>query len=45
MKLKCLARPSEQRKVKKLLLQLSKVQPVSAKPAPIMYGQKALKSA
>ena len=38
-------RPNEQRKVDKLLLKLVKVQPVQAKPAPIMFGTSALKSA
>jgi|HubBroStandDraft_4_1064222.scaffolds.fasta_scaffold1008564_1 hypothetical protein len=33
--------PHEQRKIDKLLIALSKKQPVSAKPAPIAYGQSA----
>lgn len=40
-----LPRPCEQRKVDKLLLKLVKVKPISAKPAPIMFGQSALKTA
>ena len=31
--------PHEQRKIDKLLIALAKKQPVSAKPAPIAYGQ------
>jgi hypothetical protein len=45
MKVLSSPRPNEQRKVENLLLKLAKVQPISAKPAPIMYGQRALKSA
>lgn len=45
MKPTSLPRPSEQRKVDKLLLKLVKVQPISAKPAPIMHGQSALRTA
>jgi hypothetical protein len=45
MKVISLPRPCEQRKVDKLLLKLIKLQAVSAKPAPIMFGQSALKTA
>jgi hypothetical protein len=39
-------RPNEQRKIEKLLLQLAKVQPISAKAAPIANGVRGiLKSA
>jgi len=33
--------PHEQRKIDALLIALAKKQPVSAKPAPIAYGQSA----
>jgi hypothetical protein len=33
--------PHEQRKVERLLIALSKKQPVSSKPAPIAYGKSA----
>lgn len=33
--------PHEQRKIEQLLVVLAKKQPVSAKPAPIAYGQAA----
>jgi hypothetical protein len=33
--------PHEQRKIEQLLSVLAKKQPVSAKPAPIAYGQSA----
>jgi hypothetical protein len=33
--------PREQRKIEQLLIVLAKKQPVSAKPAPIAYGQSA----
>jgi hypothetical protein len=39
------ARPNEQRKVEKLLAKLAKVQPISAKPAPISSGRMLLKTA
>lgn len=45
MKLTSLPRPHEQRKIDKLMLKLVKMQVVSAKPAPIVFGQSALKSA
>jgi len=35
----------EQRKVEALLLKLSKVQPISAKPAPIVQGEAAIRAA
>lgn len=38
-------RVAEQRKIEKLLLKLAKVQPISAKPAPIARGEILLKSA
>jgi hypothetical protein len=31
--------PHEQRKLEQLLIALAKMQPISAKPAPIAYGQ------
>ena len=36
-----LPQPHEQRKVEELLLRLSKMQPISAKPAPIVFGKAA----
>jgi hypothetical protein len=33
----------EQRKVEALLLRLSKLQPISAKPAPIVFGKVAIR--
>jgi len=35
----------EQRKLEKLLLRLSKVKPISAKPAPIVLGESAIRAA
>jgi len=40
-----LPQPHEQRKVEVLLLRLSKMQPVSAKPAPIVFGKAAIPAA
>jgi hypothetical protein len=40
-----LPQPHEQRKVEKLLVKLSKVKPVSAKPAPIVQGMPAIRAA
>ena len=37
-----LPQPHEQRKVEQLLVKLSKVKPISAKPAPIVLGRSAL---
>jgi hypothetical protein len=39
-----LPQPHEQRKVEKLLLKLSKVKPISAKPAPIVQGMSAIRA-
>jgi hypothetical protein len=36
-----LSQPHEHRKVKKLLMKLSKMKPISAKPAPIALGKSA----
>lgn len=35
------SQPHEQKKIEKLLIKLAKVQPISAKPAPIMQGKSA----
>jgi hypothetical protein len=40
-----LPQPHEQRKVEELLLKLSKVKPISAKPAPIVLGEPAIRAA
>jgi hypothetical protein len=40
-----LPQPHEQRKVEALLLRLSKIQPISAKPAPIVFGKTAIREA
>jgi hypothetical protein len=40
-----LPQPHEQRKVEALLLRLSKIQPISAKPAPIAFGKAAIREA
>jgi hypothetical protein len=40
-----LCRPNEQRKVENLLAKLAKIKPMTAKPAPILSGKNALRSA
>jgi len=37
--------PHEQRKVEALLVKLSKMKPISAKPAPIVLGSTAIRAA
>jgi len=44
MTLTNLPQPHEQRKVETLLIKLAKVQPISAKPAPIAYGKNAVRA-
>jgi hypothetical protein len=39
-----LPQPHEYRKIEKLLIKLSKVKPISAKPAPIVLGKCALQT-
>jgi hypothetical protein len=45
MKIASLSRPNEESKVEHLLVKLAKLKPVSAKPAPILGGKSALRSA
>ena len=45
MTLTSLRQPHEQTKIEKLLLKLAKIKPISARPAPIMTGPSALKTA
>ena len=40
-----LPQPHEQRKVEELLFKLSKMKPISAKPAPIVLGNPAIRAA
>jgi hypothetical protein len=40
-----LPQPHEQRKVEELLVKLSKMKPISAKPAPIVPGNPAIRAA
>jgi hypothetical protein len=40
-----LPQPHEQRKVEELLVKLSQVKPISAKPAPIVQGMSAIRAA
>jgi hypothetical protein len=40
-----LPQPHEQRKVEALLVKLSQVKPISAKPAPIVQGMSAIRAA
>jgi hypothetical protein len=40
-----LPQPHEQRKLEELLVRLSKVKPISAKPAPIVQGESAIRAA
>jgi hypothetical protein len=40
-----LPQPHEQRKVEELLVKLSKIKPISAKPAPIVLGNPAIRAA
>jgi hypothetical protein len=37
--------PHEQRKIEELLVKLSKMKPISAKPAPIVLGNPAIRAA
>jgi hypothetical protein len=39
-----LPQPHEQRKVKELLVKLSKMKPISSKPAPIVLGNPAIRA-
>jgi hypothetical protein len=45
MKHTSLPQPHEQHKVEELLVKLSKVKPISAKPAPIVLGESAIRAA
>jgi hypothetical protein len=40
-----LPQPHEQRKVEELLVKLSKMKPISAKPTPIVVGNPAIRAA
>jgi hypothetical protein len=40
-----LPQPHEQRKVEELLVKLSKMKPISGKPAPIVLGNPAIRAA
>jgi hypothetical protein len=40
-----LPQPHEQRKVEELLVKLSKMKPISAKPAPIVQGMSEIRAA
>lgn len=45
MKVPDYPRPAEQRRIEKLLVKLAKIQPISAKPAPISTGMVTLRPA
>jgi hypothetical protein len=45
MKQTSLPQPHEQRKVEELLVKLSKIRPISAKPTPIVPGKTASRTA